>query len=103
MADDSQYLAKPSGPCCLKGNLHEGDPRGKIQTISGIETYISTPAAENANGHIVLYFPDVYGLFNNARLIMDAFADAGYLTLGLDYFKGVGTYETAEPETYMSL
>lgn len=33
--------------------------------------------------------PDVFGLFNNALLIMDAFAEAGYLALGLDYFHGV--------------
>lgn len=91
MADDSEYLAKPSGACCLKGNLHEGEPRGKIQTISGIETYVSAPASDKGNGNILLYFPDVYGLFNNAKLIMDAFADAGYLALGLDYFKGVST------------
>lgn len=92
MTDNSDYLAKPSGACCLKGNLHEGEARGKIQTISGIETYVSTPASDKANGNILLYFPDVYGLFNNAKLIMDAFADAGYLALGLDYFKGVSIF-----------
>ncbi|KAK5110977.1 hypothetical protein LTR85_000687 [Meristemomyces frigidus] len=36
----------------------------------------------------LLYFPDVWGFFNNGFLIMDGFADAGYLTLGLDYFRG---------------
>lgn len=36
-----------------------------------------------------LSVPDVFGLFNNALLIMDAFAEAGYLALGLDYFHGV--------------
>lgn len=29
----------------------------------------------------------VYGMFTNAQLVMDSFADAGYLVLGLDYFK----------------
>ena len=28
-------------------------------------------------------------LVNNGFLIMDGFADAGFLTLGLDYFRGV--------------
>jgi hypothetical protein len=35
------------------------------------------------------YFPDVWGFFTNGFLVMDGFADAGYLTLGLDYFRGV--------------
>lgn len=39
----------------------------------------------------MLYFPDVWGFFNNGFLIMDGFADAGFLTLGLDYFRGVRT------------
>ncbi|KAJ9602715.1 hypothetical protein H2200_012909 [Cladophialophora chaetospira] len=87
MTDKEDYLAKPSADCCLKGNLHEGEPRGKIETIAGVETYISAPQGKN-NGNIVLYFPDVWGFFNNGFLVMDGFADAGYLTVGLDYFRG---------------
>lgn len=83
------YLAKPSGPCCLKGTIHKGEARGRWETIADVETYISTPPDGKANGHILLYFPDVWGMFPNGFLIMDAFADAGYLTLGLDYFRGV--------------
>ncbi len=86
-----EYLAKPSDDCCLKGNIHKGESRGRIETIADIETYVTQPAEGKANGHIVLYFPDVFGLFNNGRLIMDGFADAGYLTLGLDYFRGVSS------------
>ncbi|KAJ3550124.1 hypothetical protein NM208_g153 [Fusarium decemcellulare] len=82
------YLAKPSGPCCLKGTLHHGEPRGTWETITDIETYVSKPPADNANGHILLYFPDVWGMFTNGLLVMDAFADAGYLVFGLDYFRG---------------
>ena len=90
MADKEGYLAKPSGDCCLKGSLHEGEPRGKIETIAGVETYVSTPQGKS-NGNIVLYFPDVWGFFNNGFLVMDGFADAGYLTVGLDYFRGVSS------------
>jgi hypothetical protein len=89
MGDLGSFLAKPSGACCLKGSIHEGEPRGRMDTIAGIETYISAPPQEKANGHILLYFPDVWGLFNNGLLIMDGFADAGYLVFGLDYFRGV--------------
>ncbi|OAP59512.1 hypothetical protein AYL99_06810 [Fonsecaea erecta] len=87
MADKEGYLAKPSGECCLKGSLHEGEPRGRTETVAGIETYISTPQGKN-NGNIVLYFPDVWGFFNNGFLVMDGLADAGYTCIGLDYFRG---------------
>jgi hypothetical protein len=85
----SQYLAKPSGECCLKGTIHKGEARGRWETIADVETYISTPPEGKANGHVLLYFPDVWGMFPNGLLVMDAFADAGYLVLGLDYFRGV--------------
>lgn len=83
------YLAKPSGACCLKGTIHEGESKGTWETIAEVETYISRPPEGKANGNILLYFPDVWGMFPNGLLVMDAFADAGYLVLGLDYFRGV--------------
>jgi len=89
MAETDTFLAKPSGNCCLKGSLHEGAPRGKMVAIADVETYLVAPPENKANGHILLYFPDVWGFFNNGFLIMDGFADAGYLVLGLDYFRGV--------------
>ncbi|KAL4966417.1 Alpha/Beta hydrolase protein [Aspergillus stella-maris] len=82
----SSWLTKPAGPCCLKGTLHSGTPRGKFKPIAGVETYISRPSS--ANGYILLYFPDVWGMFTNGLLVMDGFADAGYTVLGLDYFRG---------------
>lgn len=83
------YLAKPSGNCCLKGTVHEGEARGSWEMIAEVETYIARPPEGEANGNILLYFPDVWGMFPNGFLVMDAFADAGYLVLGLDYFRGV--------------
>lgn len=85
-----EYLAKPSGQCCLKGSIHEGEPRGKFVDVAGVETYMMTPPEPKANGNILLYFPDVWGMFKNGLLVMDGFADAGYLVIGLDYFRGVG-------------
>jgi len=80
-------LAKPSGLCCLEGTIHKGESRGQYVEVAGVETYISKP--QTPNGNILLYFPDVWGMFPNGLLIMDGFADAGYLVLGLDYFRGV--------------
>jgi hypothetical protein len=85
------YLAKPSGECCLKGTLHKGESRGRWETIIGVDTYITTPPPNKSNGHVLLYFPDVWGMFPNGLLVMDAFADAGFTVLGLDYFRGVST------------
>ncbi|KAI0415515.1 Alpha/Beta hydrolase protein [Xylaria grammica] len=86
--ESQKYLAKPSGICCLKGTIHKGEARGRWEIIDGVETYIAAPLEGKGNGHILLYFPDVWGMFPNGLLVMDAFADAGYLTIGLDYFRG---------------
>lgn len=85
----NDYLAKPSAECCLEGSLHHGEPRGQRTLVADIDTYVARPSAERANGHILLYFPDVWGFFANGFLVMDGFADAGYLTVSLDYFRGV--------------
>lgn len=91
-------IAKPSDVCCTKGTLHEGEPRGRFETIADVETYIATPGEGKANGHVLLYFPDVWGFFNNGFLVMDSFADCGFLTLGLDYFRGVRAPEELDWE-----
>lgn len=86
---DKTYLAQPSGACCLTGHVHTGEPRGTIEKITDLDTYITRPPpGTKANGHIVLYFPDVWGFFKNGFLVMDGFADLGYTTVGVDYFRG---------------
>ena len=92
-----KVIAKPSGACCLTGTVHEGEPRGTTTTIADVETYVVEPPKEKANGNVLLYFPDVWGFFTNGFLIMDGFADAGYLTLGLDYFRGVRSLGYPKP------
>ena len=54
-------------------------------------TYVSPPDASNANGNILLFFPDAFGLCAKNYLLMDRFAALGYLVLGVDYFMGVCT------------
>ncbi|KAJ2980782.1 hypothetical protein NQ176_g2436 [Zarea fungicola] len=81
-------LAKAADLCCLKGDFHHGEPKGSVIQIDGVETYIATPDPKNANGNILLYFPDAFGLHINSMLMMDAYAACGYLTLGVDYFLG---------------
>src|ERR1700712_2283886 len=87
----SSYLAIPPGDHCLSGNIHTGETRGKIETIEGAPTYITSPQHGNAQSNILFYYPDVHGFYNNAMLLMDAFADAGYSVFGIDYFREVTT------------
>ncbi|KAK1992336.1 alpha/beta-hydrolase [Colletotrichum falcatum] len=86
------FLAQPPGPCCWAGTLHEGSPRGGVEDMAGAPTYVVRPSdvkdAAPANGHVVLYLPDVWGLSVNARCLLDGFAAAGYTALGMDYFRG---------------
>lgn len=87
--EEPEWLARPSGACCLKGKLHCGDPKGTFERLADVETYISKPEPSKTNGHILLYFPDVFGFFTNALLVCDSYARAGYTVLGMDYFNGV--------------
>lgn len=86
-------LAKPTGACCITdgSSYHSNDSEVKLQQIGGIETYVSQPNASNANGAILLFFPDAFGLCVKNYLLMDRFAALGYLVLGVDYFMGVRT------------
>lgn len=81
-----RVLAKPADLCCIKGHFHTGEPAGSIEQIDGVDTYVAKPDPATANGNVLLYFPDAFGLHINSFLMMDAFAACGYLTLGVDYF-----------------
>jgi len=83
----ASYLAIPPGDHCLSGNLHTGDTRGKVETIEEAPTYITSPHPGRGNGNILFYYPDIHGFYNNSKLLMDAFADAGYTVFGIDYFR----------------
>ncbi|RKK22381.1 hypothetical protein BFJ68_g2366 [Fusarium oxysporum] len=81
-------LAKPADLCCLKGAFHSGEATGSTIQIDGIDTYVAKPHPNRSNGNVILFFPDAFGLHINSFLMMDAFAECGYLTLGVDYFLG---------------
>ena len=54
VATSDKVIAKPSDVCCLKGTLHDGEPRGSTTTFAGVETYVVEPPKDKANGHIIL-------------------------------------------------
>jgi dienelactone hydrolase len=74
---------------CLKGSLDQGTPRGKDSSIAGFPCYLTQPSADTANGCAVILATDVFGYqLINARLIADAYADAGYICVVPDCFQG---------------
>ncbi|KAI0328444.1 alpha/beta-hydrolase [Cubamyces sp. BRFM 1775] len=82
----SATLAGPPGDCCTQTVQHVGEPRGAIEKIAGVNTYITGP---RQGDKIILFFADIFGpLYVNAQLVMDYWADNGWLVLGLDYFDG---------------
>jgi dienelactone hydrolase len=90
--------------CCVTGTLHEGTPGGTVQTISNsacyyiltllnphlscqVPVYIAHPPSPSP--YAILLFTDVLGFtFRNTRLVADAFASCGYLTVIPDLFRG---------------
>lgn len=92
-----KLLAKPPSSCCFRPAPHQlqtSSPKGSIRKIGGVDTYISIPPTrdgENGSGSnkFLLYFPDAFGLYENAFLMMDSFAEEGWVVLGVDYFDGV--------------
>jgi len=44
------------------GVRHEGIPEGKIESINGVETYISTPSIEYPEHKALLFLTNVFGI-----------------------------------------
>lgn len=71
-------LAGPPGECCRQTVHHVGTPRGSLEPIAGVETYIARPAGTTDPQKIILFFSDVFGaLYTNSQLVMDYWADNG--------------------------
>jgi len=84
----AEYLAKPSSECCMVAVKHTGTPVGEHSEIAGVKCYISYPPSKSTD-KIILFCCDVYGpWFLNNQLIMDFFAQGGYLVVSPDYFEG---------------
>ncbi|KAL6710217.1 hypothetical protein ACN47E_009163 [Coniothyrium glycines] len=79
---------QPACSECIKGTIHPGQPKGTIEPLHGLDTYVignrSSPRAT-----IVIY-SDIFGLgLPNNKLIADAYAAGGeYLVYLPDFFRG---------------
>ncbi|KIK58632.1 hypothetical protein GYMLUDRAFT_74886 [Collybiopsis luxurians FD-317 M1] len=82
-------MSSPLCDDCVKGVIHEGQPKGKWENIGGVNCYVGTPSGDYSQNTAVLYLADVFGMqFINNQLNVDSFADNGFLTIGIDYFDG---------------
>lgn len=78
MSSTSPTLAGPPGECCRQTVHHVGTPRGTLEPIADVQTYIARPASASDTDKIILFFSDVFGaLYTNSQLIMDYWADNG--------------------------
>ncbi|GKU11533.1 dienelactone hydrolase [Fusarium langsethiae] len=78
----------PPAACCTVANLHEGDPTGSIIHIDNkINGYVAEPSSDQPK-KAILYLPDIFGIWQNSKLMADAFAAQGYLCLVLDTYNG---------------
>ncbi|KAK8074404.1 hydrolase tropI [Apiospora hydei] len=80
----------PPGECCARAVLHEGTPTGQLVKVGAYEGYLAVPEASKARSDnaAILYLPDIFSLSQNAKLIADQYAAAGYLTLIVDVMNG---------------
>ncbi|KAK7985874.1 dienelactone hydrolase [Apiospora saccharicola] len=70
--------------------LHEGTPTGQTIKVGAYDGYLAVPESgkARADNAAILYLPDIFSLSQNAKLIADQYAAAGYLTLIVDVMNG---------------
>ncbi|KAI8716128.1 DLH domain-containing protein [Fusarium sp. LHS14.1] len=75
----------PPAACCATGTLHQGTPVGTMVKIDGkIDGYLAKPSTQTRTA--ILYIPDIVGIWQNSKLMADAFAEQGYVCLVVDIF-----------------
>lgn len=66
-----------SCPDCFRGGVVTGDPKGTIETLYGVPTYIAKPQGAPSSSSTVVYFTDAFGLdLVNNKVLADAYATA---------------------------
>jgi dienelactone hydrolase len=70
--------------------IERGIPTGDLVTINGqIQAYLAEACAPSKYRDVaVLYIPDIIGIWQNSKLMADAFAARGFTCLVLDIFNG---------------
>lgn len=55
--------------------------------LSKVNTYVTLPKGQKTE-KVILFLPDVFGIYTNSQLLVDDFAANGYATVLPDYFRG---------------
>jgi len=72
---------------CVSGFLTTGEPKGKIEKLGTIDTYITRP--EGKPNSAIIISSDVFGIYSNLQHIADQFAkETGFLCAIPDLFDG---------------
>ncbi|KAK3063862.1 hypothetical protein LTS18_012147, partial [Coniosporium uncinatum] len=74
--------------CCLSGTIKNGNPKGQVQEIGGLATYVAEPE-NGSKTKTVIFLVDIFGwTFNNIRLLADNYAKAGFYAYVPDVHQG---------------
>jgi len=74
--------------CCISGTVNGGTPKGREDTIGGLDTYIAEPEGGNTAKSII-FLVDIFGWkFPNVRLLADNYAKAGFYCYIPDLHEG---------------
>lgn len=83
-----------SCPECFTGFVHNGEPRGEVAQVHGLDCYVSEPIDGKPSRGIVVILPDCWGWQStNNRLLADNYAAKGGYTVYLpDFMNGAWRY-----------
>jgi hypothetical protein len=80
---------------CITGTLLPGEPKGSVEKIGGIDTYVAKPSrgADN-NSKAIVSFTDVFGIgFKNNKIVGDLLAEQTGMVV---YVPDVSIFRTHE-------
>ncbi|EEA25134.1 dienelactone hydrolase family protein [Talaromyces marneffei ATCC 18224] len=86
--------SNPPGQCCVANFPHDGTPKGTLGKIDQISTYFAYPdagtdTATDSSDTAILFITDILGIYVNAKLQADAFAQTLKCTVVMpDLFNG---------------
>ncbi|KAI5240458.1 dienelactone hydrolase family protein-like protein [Aureobasidium subglaciale] len=88
--------------CCLTGKVQEGTPKGHVETIAGLQTYVAEPK-DGSKWKTVIFLVDIFGWeFKNTRLLADQYAEKGFTAYIPDVHEGdsldIEFLQTVEPQ-----
>ncbi|KAF1978117.1 alpha/beta-hydrolase [Bimuria novae-zelandiae CBS 107.79] len=64
-------------PDCFRGGKAVGEPKGTMENLHGLPTYVATPQGGSASTSTILYLTDAMGLdLVNNKVLADAYASA---------------------------